>query len=535
MAVGLEITLALLAKTENDAAVRVLLPALDSPTPAIQQGALVSLLCRRNPAGGREILDRLPRMKPEWKSILMQHRGRLTRPLRDALLGTDARLCENACNATVLFREYDLIPTLLMVVEGPVKASADMAARTVMQLVECLYDQLAGGSETLDRRDPQLIRRYVISSLEQSVARFSHHRRPEVIEGLLLLVNRDNITLKQILHDASHAAYPAVMDSLVKSSRRGVIRLVLSFLDDPHPAAAAERVLSIRGDIRYLHYLLKKIGREPSMAVAQNLKRIETFAWLNGDGPALDQIDDACQHALVRLVVVSGVPRPQVLELLRRILRHGKPGGRREAARAICEFRGAEANSLAIAALDDPDPQVQANIALQLRGRGIPGILPRLLELIESRYDVVRRAARESLAEFNFKRYVTAFDILDDEVRRSTGVLVRKIDPQTPALLREELTSPIRSRRLRGLTIALTIGLVEAVEDRIIALLEDEDHIVRIEAAKALGQSSGAASRTALEVSLGDSSEAVRQAAHRSLLEITARPCPPSPPVSAKP
>jgi HEAT repeat protein len=521
---GLETTLALLTKTENEAAVRVLLPALDSTNSAIQEGALVALLRRPNPAGGREILDRMPRMKPEWKSILMQHHGRLTRPLRDALLGTDARLCENACNATVLFREYDLIPTLLMVLEGPAQPHADMAARTVIQLVESLYDHLAGSGDALDRRDPQLIRRYVLSSLEQSVGRFSHHRRQEIIEGFLLLVNRDNVTLKQILQDPGRTGFSAVHEVLSKSSRRGVIRLVLSFLDDPHPPGATEKVIAARGDVRFLHYLLKKIGREPSPIVAKNLKRLEAAAWLGNGGPPLDSIDDAGQHALVRLAMVSGLPRPQVLELLRRLLQQGKPGGRREAARALAEFHGADANNLALEALDDPDPQVQANIVLQLRGRGIPGTLPRLLELIESRYEVVRRAARESLGEFNFKRYAAAFDILDEEVRRSTGVLVRKIDPHTPALLREEMTSPVRSRRLRGLAIARTIGLVDALEDAILPLLEDEDHIVRVEAATSLAHSSTATARAALEKSLGDTSEVVRQAAHRSLQEIAVRP-----------
>ena len=51
--------------------------------------ALIALLKRRTAAGGREILDRMSRMKPEWKTIIRQHRGRLTGALRDAILGTD--------------------------------------------------------------------------------------------------------------------------------------------------------------------------------------------------------------------------------------------------------------------------------------------------------------------------------------------------------------------------------------------------------------------------------------------------------------
>ena len=90
---------------------------------------------------------------------------------------------------------------------------------------------------------------------------------------------------------------------------------------------------------------------------------------------------------------------------------------------------------------------MQAHIVGQLRGRGIPGILPVLLEMVDSPHAVVRKAARESLAEFSFRRYVAAFEMLDDEVRQSTGMLVKKIDPQTVPLLREEMRSLVRTRR----------------------------------------------------------------------------------------
>jgi HEAT repeat protein len=188
---------------------------------------------------------------------------------------------------------------------------------------------------------------------------------------------------------------------------------------------------------------------------------------------------------------------------------------------------GSEANALAMRALADPDPQVQANIIPQLRGRGIPGVLPNLLEFVESPYAVVRKAARDSLSEFSFKRFVAAFDMLDEEVRRSTGLLVKKIDPQTVLLLNDELKSPIRTRRLRGLTIARTIDVVESIEGAVIEMLADEDHLVRAEAAAALAKAATSAGRTALSQALTDSSEVVRQAAQRSLQEVLQnRPAP---------
>ncbi len=525
MASGLSITLDLLTRTDNEAAVQVLIPALDCPNQTVQEGALIALLKRRTTAGGHEILDRMSRMKPEWKTIIRQHRGRLTGALRDAILGSDPELCENGCRAAVLFRDYDLVPTLLAALDGSTQPNCELAAQTALELVEALCEELAGGRDPSDRRDPQMIRRYVLGSLEASVQRYSQHRRREVIQSFLLLAGRDNATLRQILGNPHHPALVTVIDVLSKSAQRGVLRLLLGFLDDPHAPSATLSVIAGRSDSRFVHYLMRKIGRQPTAAMALNLKKVTAISWLGDCRRIMDQIDDAGQHSAVRLVMVSGIPRQQAMGLVETVLLYGKPGGRREAARALGEFHGAAANTLAMRALVDPDPQVQANIIPQLRGRGIPGVLPSLLDLVESPYAVVRKAARESLAEFSFKRFVGAFDLLDDEVRRSTGLLVKKIDVQTVPLLHDELKSPVRSRRLRGLAIARIIEAVEDVESAVIEMLQDEDHLVRMEAAITLGQSVSPGSVAALTEALNDKSEVVRQAARCSLQDaIQARP-----------
>jgi HEAT repeat protein len=268
-----------------------------------------------------------------------------------------------------------------------------------------------------------------------------------------------------------------------------------------------------------VRYFLRKIGREPSAAMAQNLKRIESVSWLRMGGVFLEQLDDAAQHGVVRLAMNAGIPRLQAFSTIEHLLLRGKPAGRREAARALGEFQGADANALALKALADPDPQVQANILAHLRRRGIPGVLPRLLEMVDSRHAVVRKAARDSLVEFTFKRYLGAFEMLDEEVRHSTGTLVKKIDPQTIPLLREELQSPVRTRRLRGLAIVRAIDAVETLEELVIELLCDEDHLVRAEAAAALAMCPTQSSRGALENALSDRSPTVQEAARRSLHE----------------
>jgi HEAT repeat protein len=266
--------------------------------------------------------------------------------------------------------------------------------------------------------------------------------------------------------------------------------------------------------------LLRKIGFEPGPVAALNLKRMESIAWLKPNAGRLDELDDAEQHSAVVLLMASGMRRLDGFATIERLVRQGQPGGRLAAAAALAQFNGAEANALALAALADVDPRVQAAIVPQLRPRGIPGSLQRLIDLLESPHELVRHAARASLAEFNLEKFLAAFDLLEDEARRSTGALVRKVNPEAGSVLSSEMLSPSRNRRLRAVQAAEAMGLAPEIETSIIGLLEDDDHVVRNAAARALGSCLSPVAHQALCDALADRSVIVQQTAEDSLLRL---------------
>jgi HEAT repeat protein len=331
------------------------------------------------------------------------------------------------------------------------------------------------------------------------------------------LAKRDNPVLRQVLEDPHHAAFVTLVDVLSTSTAGGVIRLLLSFLDDPRAPSVILSVVAKRCDLQLVRHLLRKVGREPSRVVRKNLRQITSLGWIRDRIELLDDLDESCQRAAIQLVMACGIPQANAFAAVKHMLSRGNPAGRREAAKALDAFQGAAANDLALWALNDDDPQVQANILLQLRGRGIPGALPRLLDRIESPHAAVRAAVRESLSEFSFTRFLAAFEMLDEEVRHSTGTLVKKLDPKTIPLLGAELESPIRTHRLRGLAVAETIEAVEELESGIIKMLEDEDHMVRARAAAALAQCTSKTSHDALTQAIHDRSPVVQEAARKSL------------------
>ncbi len=524
MTKGLETTFRLLTKTKNEAAVGLLIPALDAAQPAIQEQALRALLDRHCTAGHKEVVRRLHQINEQWEAIIDDKHGRMTAALRDAVLAPERQLCENGCRAIRWFREFDLMPVLINAAEDESNPNRELVSTTLLQLAEALYDELASPRDYRKRRDPQLVRQQVLKSLEESTKRYAKHRVDTVIEAFLLLVHRDNSTLKRIMTDPLDTSYRPIIDVLTHSTRSGIIRLVLSFLDDPHTPTSAITLLSHRSDGRFVDCLLRKIGYEPSPTVAANLKKIDNIPWLTGDPSILDNLDDTAQFGAVQMAIRSGMPRRAVFGTIEHLMKHGKPGGRRAASHALAAFTGAEANLLAVRALEDPDPQVQANALAQLRQRGVPGALGKLVDMVESPHEVVRRAARESLGEFNFKRYLAAFDMLDEQVRTTTGAMVRKIDPEAASGLTEELAAKSRTRRLRAIAVVLAMGAAADLEPQLIGRLQDEDHLVRAEAARALGECPTPDAQSALTEALHDRSLVVREAAEDSLHRLERMP-----------
>jgi hypothetical protein len=513
---GLTTTFAVLCASENEAASEALIPALESPLAPIRDRALETLLNRRSLTGHREIVARLHTFDDPWRKKVQENHTRLVPALREAVISSDRQVCVNGCRAAVWLRQYDLIPAIIAGLEDPNNTNVTVLSEGLLDLAESLCEELAGPRQRNSSGDAQFVRRRVVGTLGTSVARFARHHRREIIEAFLLLTYRDDAVLRQILQDPYHPAFVVLVEMLSKITHDAVIGLLLSFLDDPRAPSAALSIVSKRCDPNFVARLLGKVGRDPSGAVVRNLKRIESIAWTR-DTTALEACDDVEQAAAARLAVVSGIPRAQAFSLVEHLIQHGKAGGRRAAADALEQFRGADANLLALEALDDEDPEVQSKILMQLRGRGIPGALARLVEMIDSPHDSVRNAARKSLAEFSFSRYLASFDLLEEDVRASTGDLVKKVDSQTVPLLRAELGSPVRSRRLRGVAVARALRLVPEVEEAVLLQLKDEDHLVRSEAAAALAGSSSKAARDALTEAVGDRSPAVQEAARRSL------------------
>ncbi len=520
MPTGLETSFQYLARTENRAAIDLLVAGLDSPDASTRERMLCALLERRDPEGHAEIFRRLGKFDDAAKTVIRKRPDRLLRGAKAAIASGDPRTFTAACAAIHEYGLYDVAGDLIGIMEDDGNPAASASAATLLSLARLFYEELSG-EEKRKKKELGVIRRRLTDSLEQSTRRFSKHQHGEVIEAFLLVAKRQNATLRQILQRRDDPAHQPMMELLAESLQGGVMRLLLAYLDDATPPLAVIQTLAGRSDLRFVRHLVRATGNRPSRGVAKTLSEIKSIAWATPDCPVLDELDGPEQAKAVTLLAATSLPKSQVLGVFDHFLQHGKPEGRRAVAQALQKFEGKEATMLTVRGLNDDDPEVRAHLIPQLRPRKIPGAMLLLIRMVGHSHPAVREALSQALPEFTLRQFMLNFDSLDEELRPTTGHLVRKVDSTTEAELASELECMSPVRRRRAVEVVDAMGLVENLEQAIIQLISDEDHMVRVAAANAMASIASPTSWDVLRDALLDRSVIVQEAAERSLDRIS--------------
>ncbi len=521
---GPKTTFQFLARTENEAAVELLIAALDSGPEASRHGALRALLERRSEAGHRAVFKRLGRLDEKDREIVAERPARLVRVVAEALKDDNPKAVEKACATVEHFRLYDALPSLISALARENNPNAPILARSVLRLTEAFYAELCENEAQPKRRDMGGLRDRITLDLEDAVRKFHRHRQSEVVEALLLLAKQKNVTLRDLLSRPDEASYESIVELLRTSEQGGVVRLLLGLLDDPKSPLVVADVIGSRTDAKFVGHLARTVGPNPGRAVAESLRRIRSIAWASTEHPVFAELDDEAQEGAVQILVASSLEREHVMTVLSYLARQGKPGGRRAAIAALKEFDRPGIGQLIVDALQDPSGAVRAEAVLQVRQRQILGTLSLLIGMVDDPAEEVRRALKTAMPEFTFRQFLSNFDDMTPELRQVAGALVVKIDDDCLAQVLHQLDRPSPVWRRRTVLAALAMGMVSKVaklEERIIELLSDEDHIVRVAAATALADCKSVPSWEALRDAMLDRSYVVQEAAEGSLQRIS--------------
>ena len=95
-----------------------------------------------------------------------------------------------------------------------------------------------------------------------------------------------------------------------------MIRLLLSYLDDPHAPRPGRDLWPARRDLQFIRQLLRKIGNQPAPVVQTNLHRLEEIPWLVDVVRFYEALAENEQPAAVHLVAEPSCRRRSAPEFL---------------------------------------------------------------------------------------------------------------------------------------------------------------------------------------------------------------------------
>jgi hypothetical protein len=284
----------------------------------------------------------------------------------------------------------EAIPALLGVLDRENHPNIPLAASTVLRLADLFYEELSRPDRQPRRKEFDNVRQRLTASLEEGFRKYWRHGRREVVEAFLMLGKPQNVGFRYALQQTGGST-DAVLEILEKSPRGGIIRLLLSFLEDPMMPQAIRKILATRSDPKFVENFATAAAERMSKA-AEVLAKFDGFSWVDDGGPMVVQMSGPSQACIVQVLRATAVRSARLLGLLEPILRDGAVQGRRAAASALAEVHGSVADECILRFLDDPDPVVQATLVRQVRTRGMAHAMSTLLKYFDTPYEEVRSA-----------------------------------------------------------------------------------------------------------------------------------------------
>lgn len=460
--------------------------------------------------------------------------------IRTALCESDLQVKHNAFDAATELQVTGLLPDLIKLSMQPSYVHRATSSSVLWQLTELVYrqNQATHASRAAIKSDDDstasdpLPRAPVfrwptgIPKLRQIVeTALQHYKlggRSEVLMVFLSFADFDDPWVERILSDKSHPAHDDLLGLFETSTTEAVVEKLACFLYTLRPLACITSIWRRRNDVTFLRHFLQFIAREPQPEVIGNLRRLSQPFWLNELINDIRELSLNEQLALLTLLQNCLPQDDEVLDALSRILPQASLALRRKVVSIIVQLSGMRANKMVAEVIDEEtDGEILITLIPELRRRNLARAMKKLLGLLDHSHEGVRRKAAEAFHDCTIQRYLSAYDLLDPLVRRSTGQLVHKVDPATNRVLADELSSGNRIHQVRALQAIRSIGNVDELVGLVIKLAQNPDVRLKIAAIGTLAGSTAPEAKGIIRRYLVDDNPSVRKAAELSL-DITA-------------
>jgi hypothetical protein len=516
MAVFQDKIIKFIGKSQNPAAVEVLLGILENPDVQLRNTAFSSLYLRRDNDVYIQLFKAFLQDKDYWSQQEFLTGDRLAKIADAAFRDTSGVHRESVAEVTKEYKLYPMLPTVVLFLENADPAISASMRSVVLQLSESFYADILAAPES-ERRNFDRQRDWFVQQLDAVVKRYAVHQFDEVIKGLLIVTKKEYDTMKAVALDHRSLAAKKICELLLSGEHGSYIRLLLSYVNDVDSPAMIDQVIADRGDPFFVRKLLGYVGTNPSVEFREALKRFKQFSWFTTDNSSLPDLVEGLEPCAVQLLQSASLPKERTVLLYEFFLSRPSAESRRAAAESIRRLIGDEVNRMLLKHVNNSDPQTAAIIFKILHARNISGLEQILPVLIERSEIEIRQAVYDTMPELHVEAFASRIAHLTSFEAAKQGYYVRLVDPNTYKIIGNDIVSPIPIRRFAACRVAAVTGYAKEFADHIMKLAEeDSERQVRYAAIEALGGLMTKDSLEAIKRLMTDRATDIRDAAEQS-------------------
>lgn len=488
---GLEVTYETLGATRNEAAIDVLVAALDDENASTRRSALAALLSRREPRAPRMVLANWEKLITDDLRVLRPKRKWMIPAVTEALAG-DSEQVESAITAAESLQMTEALPQLVTMAESAASRSTKQrVTEIVLKLVEPL------GLNARDDRDQATVRGPAQARLADSISRFSMHRNEQLIDAFLVVSNWGDGDIRQCLSDGSETL-DLICNRLEKSTHPSVIDFLAGFIRrrNIHPRIAD--LLKSRDDEAFRDALLRKVSAEPTATVLRNLSDLGLPKCVRGGEKVLDSIPADHRAAVSHIYAAAGNDFLVTLHVIIGAVLRG--GASVESAAALglsrCEVPDIDFWMRAAVPVADGNEKRIASDPNAL-------LLKRLIDLLDHSDPALVKGVRRVLGPLHADAMLGRFESLRPRSRRRLGSVVMMIDPDALQRVRDALRHPVLTHRLQAIAMADALAAVDLLSDAFEHIAREDHQEARVRAAEVMGDANGEITMELLQEMIG--------------------------------
>ncbi len=475
---GLELTYETLAATRNEAAVDVLIAALDDPNAANRRRALGALLKRKEPRSSEQVLANWGKLNADDLRVLRPKKSWLNDAIGQALRGQGENVL-TAITAAESLQMASVIPQLTLLAES--SASRDIQQRASEAVIAIV--QPLGRAARADRDRPT-VRGPVLARLADSVRRFSMHRNEQLVDAFLLVSTWGDGELRQMTSEDG-PQMELICKRLMFTAFPGVIDLLSGFVRRRSIPERIGGIIQARTDEPFREALLRKITSEPTATVLNNIRDIGIPKCCLGGEQILDDIAPDYRAAMIHLYVAGN---HDVIETLHLIAAAVEAGGGCENAAAMglsrCEVPDVDLWMRAAICVADGD-------AVAIAADDNARLLQRLIDLLCYPDAALCRGVRRVLGPLHADQMLHRFESLRPRSRRRLGRVVMMVDPDAVERVRDALRHPVLQNRLEAISMADALAVVDLLSDAFTHIAHQDHLQARVRAAEVMSDATG--------------------------------------------